>query len=282
MISVGVLLCGYAEQLTPRLRSASDKNPNDLYYGLVALPGLERREYAYVKLFPPNLRGQLVYNEVVAYYLALQCELPVPFTFPCACRKSLLRRFARDDMTVPGSDFVLGVASVDACSKPVRQQLLASEAQIVDVLNWPYVARAAVFDELMGNDDRHLANLIRRGPHDYVLIDNERILFAEQWFGSDLKSFELRQCDSNILADTIAETTDEVMRHRMMAVAQHLTIATILSAPEVCVGIEQLCGAPEGTTYRLIEMLNARRTRLRGLMQWHLQKGDLFQARTNR
>jgi hypothetical protein len=30
------------------------------------------------------------------------------------------------------------------------------------LLNWPHVARLAVFDELLGNDDRHLGNLVQQ------------------------------------------------------------------------------------------------------------------------
>lgn len=149
-------------------------------------------------------------------------------------------------------------------------------------MNWPHVARVAVFDELVGNDDRHLENLIRRGRHDYTLIDNERILFGEPWFKLDLNELRMRRCDANVLADTISEGTDEIMRRRMLDVAQRLVMETSLHVPEVAQSMEQMCGASAGTTERLVEMLNRRRSLLPSLLQWHLQKGDLFQASTNR
>jgi hypothetical protein len=39
-----------------------------------------------------------------------------------------------------------------------------------EVMSWPDVARVAVFDELLGNDDRHINNLVRRGPRDFLPI----------------------------------------------------------------------------------------------------------------
>jgi len=276
-------VCGYAEQLSVRLRTPSDKNPNDVYVGTVVLPGGCGRAHAYVKVFPPASRLQLVYNEVIAHKLALQFDLPSPITFPCACSIKLLRSGSRAFM-VPDAryPFVLAVASFDGALKDTRQMVSSSAAQIADILNWPHAARVAVFDELLGNDDRHLENLVRRGPHDYMLIDNERILFGEPWFGRELDEFRARHNDANILASTIGEATDEVMRQRMMSIAQYFVSGSLLEVPDVADQLEQLCLAPEGITPRLITMLNGRRTLLRSLMHYHLRKGDLFQARTNR
>jgi|ERR1700733_2371628 hypothetical protein len=276
-------VCGYAEQLSVRLRTPSDNNPNDVYSGIVVLPGLQERVRAYVKIFPPAVRMHSVYNEVMAHHIALQCELPSPMTFPCACRVSMLRNGTRSFM-VPDDRFpyVLGVASFDGSAKDVTQSVVPSEAVEADVMNWQYAARTAVFDELMANDDRHLGNLVRRGPHDYVLIDNERIVFGEQWFGHDLQPFRSRPCDSNILADTIASGTDELARQRLLMIAQNFVMQTILVVPDVALRLEQLCKAPANTSVKLLEMLNGRRTLLRSLMHYHLRKGDLFQARSNR
>jgi len=182
----------------------------------------------------------------------------------------------------PSSRFVLGVASLDGTPKNIKQTISTSDAAWADLMNWPNVARLAVFDELMANDDRHLNNLIRRGPHDYLVIDNERILFGEHWFNRDLKPLQRRRCDANVLADTISETTDQDIRQRMMRIAQHFVMTTLLTVPEIADNLERLCGAPPGTTARLIEMLNDRRTFLPTLMQWHAQKGDMFRASTHR
>lgn len=276
-------VCGYAEQLTPRLRAHGDTNPNDIYVGTVVLPGGKVRARAYVKVFPPADRLQLVFNEVIGHHLAVQCELPSPVTFPCACPIALLRKATRSLMAPDiGDTHVLGVASFDGALRELTQSLVTSDAVMADLMNWPQVARVAVFDELMGNDDRHLGNLIRRGRHDYLLIDHERILFGEPWFGRDLDALHARHCDANVLADTIAEGTDAVMRQRMLSIARHYVMVTLLEIPEVAAALEQLCKVPAGTTERLLGMLNRRRTLLQTLMNYHLRKGELFRASSYR
>lgn len=275
-------LIGFAEQLNPLVRARSE-SINDVYVGHVVLPGGSRRAQAYVKMFPFATRGQLAYNEFIAYHLAVQCGLPTPLTFPCACRVSLLRKPTREIMCPSGgSQFALGVASIDVSSKKLTQRGMASEVIWADVMNWKYIANVAVFDELLGNDDRHIDNLVRIAPGDYSIIDNERILFGESWLGTDTMALVSRQCDSNVLADTIAEGTDEVARQRMLRLAQWFVRETVLHAPEQSESIEKLCGAPVGTTDHLIDMLNQRRNILPYLMQYHMEKGDLFRASTRR
>lgn len=276
---LGLSAIGIAEHLTARLRRPSDKGENDVYVGTVLLPHGDLRVRAYVKVFPPARRGQLVYNEVIAQHLASQCSLPSAFTFPCACRPTLLRSATRSKMVSdPDSEFILAVASIDGTLKEIKQTLHSSEMLLADIMNWPYVAHVAVFDELLGNDDRNIGNLVRRGPHNYLMIDSERILFNEPWFDCDLTNFEGRPCDPNILADTIAEGSDQVARQRMLSIARQYVMTTLLSEPPGADILERRCGAPLGITGHLISMLNARRTRLPVLMQRHLRKGDLFQT----
>lgn len=66
---------GFAEQLSPLIRGEEVNSANDVYVGLVILPGGEIRERAYVKIFPPVGRHQLVFNEVIAHHVAVQCAL---------------------------------------------------------------------------------------------------------------------------------------------------------------------------------------------------------------
>lgn len=98
-------------------------------------------------------------------------------------------------------------------------------------MTWPEVARLAVFDELVANDDRHLENLIRQGPARYIAVDNERILFGEPWFNMDLSGFEHRSCEANVLAATIAEGPEQLIRQRMARVAQQLILGTTFTVP---------------------------------------------------
>ena len=280
--SANTKICGVAEQLSPWIRAPDSKRENDVYASMVVLPGEQKRRSAFVKVFPPHIRAQRVYNEVIAHHLAIQCALPSPFTFTCACHVSLLRRGTLDRMCPDRtSQFVLGVASIEGNNTAIRQGGGDFAAKWADLMNWPHIANVAVFDELLANDDRHIPNLIRCGPHEYSLIDNERILFGEQWFDRDLDGLVIRRCDANVIADTIAEGSDEIMRRRMLILAQGYVMQISLKAPAIHPGLESICNAPADTTKRLIEMLNQRRLHLQSLMQWHMQKGDLFQVSSN-
>ncbi len=268
---------GFSEQLTPMLR-APNSSVNDLYVGRVFIPSLKLRIPAYVKIFPPSVRGQCAFNEVIAHNLAAQCSLSMPPTFLCACRLAQLRNATKDRMAGDASsDFVLGIASLDVSVRNIQQTFSRSDIAIAEVMNWPEVARLAVFDELVANDDRHLENLIRQGPARYMAVDNERILFGEPWFNLDLSVFDHRSCEANVLAATVAEGPDQLVRQRMARIAQQLILGTTLTVPVGADVLERRCSAPAGATARLIGMLNRRRLRLSGLMQWHLKKGDLFQ-----
>lgn len=278
-IELGLAVIGIVEQLTPRLRRASDQSQNDVYVGTVLLPHGDLRVRAYVKVFPPRDRGQLVYNEVIAHHFAKQCGLPSPLTFPCVCRPAQLRAATRTMMVgESSSEFVMGVASIDCARREIKQSVVRSEMVVAEVTSWPDVARWAVFDELMGNDDRHIDNLVRRGPRDYMPIDHERILFGDPWFGSTLQQLQTRSCDPNILANTIAEGADPQARQRMLQVAHDWMLKTVLEEPPKARTLERRCHAPEGITTQLVDMLNIRRSKLPPLMQWHLQKGDLFRV----
>lgn len=275
-------ICGRAEQLTPRIRSADSNSRNDVYVGQVVLPGGGGRCRAYVKVFPPEVRALGVYNEVIAHVFAQQCSLPSPFTFPCACDISLLRQSNVKQFQLDStSQYILGVASVEHDHIPIRQTGSDCAALWADVMNWSHVANLAVFDELLGNDDRHIGNLLRCAPHDYLLIDNEGILFGEDWFHSDLTNFPSRRCDSNIIADSIAEGTDDVARMRMVTMAQRYVMQVQLQQPPIHARLEQLCRAPAGITMQLVHTLNTRRQHLPQLMQWHVSKGDLFKVSSN-
>lgn len=272
-------ISGFAEALTPYLRSNDDDSSNDVYVGIVVQPGGLSRTHAYVKIFPKSDTELLVLNEVIAHSIAAQCEIPSSLTFPCACAKSLLRQstpamLGRND----GSTHVLAVASVDGNPKRIRQLFEDSQAAWADIMNWPQVARAAVYDELIGNGDRHVRNLVRCGLSDYVLIDHEHFLFDENWLVSNVDHLRTRRCDANALADSIAEGTDEVVRQRMIKLAQNYVLQKYFTAPINAQGLETLCHVQHGTIAQMVDILNARRLILPSLMQWHLEKGQLFRV----
>ena len=275
----GTGVIGYAESMKPLLRPRNSRRDNRVFVGTVVLPDGKHRSRAFVKLFPPGVRYQCVYNEVVARNLARQCDLPSPMTFACACPRRLLDgEMAAQSSNEPPSDFVLGVASISAQPRPVKQRLDDFSAAWEDLSCWPRITDLAVFDELIANDDRHLSNLLRLGSRNYVLIDNERILFGTQWFGTDLESLISRRLDANIIADSIAMGADEIMKRRMLTAAREYALKKVLRVPSWHRELEGITRAPGGATEDLIQMLNKRRQKLGGLLQWHLQKGDLFDA----
>jgi len=269
---------GFAEQLSPLARPRGE-SPNLVYAGTVRLPGGQRRERAFVKIFPPQNRQVQVFNEVIAHRMAIQMELPSPLTFPCACKRSLLGvQIERVQPAGDNSPLVLGVASIDGRAKSLKQIVENSPTTWQDVMNWQPIARVALFDEILGNDDRHVDNLIRVGQHEYILIDHERIVFALPWFETNVHELRAKRCDANALATTIAGGTDQVMRQRLIYTAHRFTQERMFEVPHDAEGLEKICGAPIGSASRIVSFFNARRVMLPTLMEWHMTKGDLFRA----
>lgn len=278
--SHGLSVCGYAESLVPLVRSRDSVSSNELFKGFAVLPDGQTRSPVIVKVFPQQESGLRIYNEVIAHHLAVQCGLMSPYTFPCTCLASDLRRDGAAAKSRDGkSEFALGVASHDLSYKKLNQSVRSSEALEQDILLWPGCARAAVFDELVANSDRHASNLIRQGAADYRIIDHERIMFGEHWFDiEDLRDYVPRNSQGNCLAQTIAKCTDDVLRQRLRHYAQIFMREVSLSVPAVSAGIERLCHTPPGTTDRLVGMLNLRMSHLPRLIQFYFADRDLFRA----
>lgn len=115
-IELGLAVIGIAEQLTPRLRRASDQSQNDVYVGTVLLPHGDLRVRAYVKLFPPRDRGQLVYNEVIAHHFLIPGDAHVAYT--------------KDRAGLLGSVLASASALLRAGSSSVVERLTVVDAQI--------------------------------------------------------------------------------------------------------------------------------------------------------
>lgn len=277
--SAGLQVCGYAEALIPLVRPADSRGSNDVFKGFAVLPDGKTRAQVVVKLFQHGSRLR-IYNEVVAHHVAVQCGVPSPYTFPCACPTAdLLRNGAKLGPEMLASDFILGVASYDVSPKKLNQVLKSSDAVEHDILVWPKCVQTALFDELVANSDRHVSNLIRQGPGDYRAIDHEGIMFGDDYFGIEsLLDYAPRNSRGNCLLQTIARCTDEVLQQRLRHHAQLLLREMLLDVPSVSEGLERLCHAPLGITDRLIAMLNIRRTHLPRLVQFYFEERSLFRA----
>lgn len=275
-------VCGYAESLIPFARPTDSESGNDVLKGFAVLPDGQTRSPVIVKVFPQQESWLRIYNEVVAHHFAVQCGLFSPYTFACRCSASDLRRngmaaTSRDHK----SEFILGVASYDLSYKKLSQSLMSSQALEQDILLWPNCARAAIFDELVANSDRHASNLIRQGPADYRVIDHERIMFGDHYFNVEsLGGYAPRNSQGNCLAQTIARCTDEVLQQRLRFYAQLFMREVALKVPTISMGLERLCHAPQGITDRLVAMLNVRRSHLPRLMQFYFEERSLFRAST--
>jgi len=262
------------------MRAKDSDVSNDVFKGLFALPGLSRREKGFVKIFPRAESHLLVLNEILSHRVAVTCGIPSPYTFPIAVPRCLVEKQSRviDTYDPDGNECILGVGSLDGNPGQISQKVNAKHV-IPQLMSWRYVAAAAAFDELIGNGDRHLGNLLRTGPSEFVLIDQERMVFERNWLASGLDGLQDQRCDSNILATTVSEGPDELLRRRMMNCAQSLMSETLFAPAEHDLAFAQVIGV-EGRVLEFFDYLNERKRGLPFLMQWHLEKGDLFRTST--
>lgn len=117
-------------------------------------------------------------NEVTGWLLAKASGLP------CAQRAFFIQLPAARLPTYPGAaplpppdahGYLLCFATQAVSNTAVRglhsTQMLAQEQS-----EWPHNDHAIAFDEGACNPDRHVFNLVRRAPRDYVLIDHGYLL----------------------------------------------------------------------------------------------------------
>lgn len=135
---------------------------------------------AYAKPFEWGSREQstIMLNEVTGWLLAKASGLP------CAERAFFIQLPRARLPAYPGTaplpppdshGFMLCFATQAVGNTAVRglhnTQLLATEQS-----EWPHNDHTIAFDEGAGNPDRHVYNLVRRAPRDYVLIDHGYLL----------------------------------------------------------------------------------------------------------
>lgn len=71
--------------------------------------------------------------------------------------------------------------------------IVATDQLVDEQACWSSVHAAIAFDEMIANADRHLNNLVRRAPGDFVLIDHGRLLYRDAepcWAVDELESLE--------------------------------------------------------------------------------------------
>lgn len=123
-------------------------------------------------------QATVVLNEVTGWLLARASGLPCPQrAFFIQLPHTALPTY-NGPVSLPqadGTGHVLCFVSQAAANTAVKglfptQQLLREQIQ------WPRCNDTIAFDEGLGNSDRHLYNLVRRGANDFVLIDHGYLL----------------------------------------------------------------------------------------------------------
>lgn len=212
------IVASLARQLQPR-KSAGHC---DSYYGLVTRTGTRERDRAFIKIIDEARRDRALSAELLAFRLAKLFGLPVaPDVYVALCPNFLLD--GRPGTRVSPPEFTKALVSVDAIGSGARTQDL--DLKINVLRQWKFIERAAVFDELIFNEDRHINNLVHVGGNDLVLIDHEHA------FGPVLNGEPERFVDAmlngNPLVDFIASGEDQLRIRRMIRAAKEMAAQPI-------------------------------------------------------
>jgi hypothetical protein len=147
-----------------------------------------------------------------------------------------------------------------------------------ELRGWPFLADAAVFDELVINVDRTQHNLYRTGPGSYILIDHAESLGGQDWTLPKVEQLLFKPSPCNHLAAFVAEDTDARTQNAMIASAveysKHMHITEqALGVPYTT--FDKLCGLERGTGERVVELLNQRAKLLPELVFRHVRRTQL-------
>lgn len=155
------------------------KGVNETFIGLIELP--EGRLRAYIKVLQ---HPQLV-NELISTALGRAVGLSIPEGF-------LLTAVAED---LPESHMLANYAgealifgSAEVASLSLRRRFVKPETEIMAELlrKWKGWVKAAIFDELIANPDRHSGNLLLENYDRVWLIDHSHSLTGPFWKEADL------------------------------------------------------------------------------------------------
>lgn len=155
------------------------KGVNETFVGLIELP--EGRLRAYIKILQ---HPQLV-NELISTALGRAGGLQIPEGFLLTVMAEDLpesHMLAKHD----GEALVFGSAVVDQLD--LRRRFIKPEPEILaELINkWKGWLKAAIFDELIANPDRHSGNLLLENFDRVWLIDHAHALTGPFWTEADL------------------------------------------------------------------------------------------------
>lgn len=268
---------GYVQSILKKLREGKSSGVQSTYRALVR-KGNKAHLPAYYKVFDAQEYELANFNELLGYEIAKHNGLPVPpDTFICACKPSMLISPSSDVAErFKDTQYISGIASIDSNPHHFTQLNYSNPKFANDLLNWRHIAKAAVFDELVVNIDRNNGNLIRVREHEYVLIDHHQILEGGQWNIDKLPEILQAPSMKNDLASFIAASTDEVLKRRMIKIANEGINIPVISDMPCLQHYERLCGWDIGAVERILELLEVRVMRLPEFIHFHLSTGQLF------
>ncbi|MDT4845868.1 hypothetical protein FQZ97_798690 [compost metagenome] len=141
------------------------KGQHPLFYGTVhGLPGFRREPHAFIKLLP----AEQLFAETISASIGRHFGLPIPLTALVLARGEAVGR---------GSGKCIALASIDGGARPIGR-LTNTEGALQKLNAWASRHAAAVFDELIANQDRNLRNLLLGSDGEIWLIDHEEALAA--------------------------------------------------------------------------------------------------------
>ena len=268
---------GFVNTVVRKLKAGSSSGTCETFRVVMDWPNRSRPVPAFLKLTDPPMQQKLMVNELLGNRIAKLRNLPVADTCPCACREEFLRVkgatkciIGRDD-----SPFISGIASLDANPHQLKQYIFHGPKFADELLKWRHCAEVAVYDELMCNGDRTSHNLLRTGPHEFLLIDHDQVLGGTGWTRESLAITLRKPASSNHLADLIInESQDEVTCRRIMKISQEYAENFVIPR-NLSKQLAAECRIPADTTDFIIDLLNQRMKLLPEIMSVYIRKNQL-------
>lgn len=266
---------GYVNSVSRKLNASHSSGSHETFAVLMNWPNRSRPVSAYFKTTAVDEQRQLILNEVLANRVALLRNLPVAETCPCACRKEFLR--ARGASAVIAGDdrdlIISGIASLDANPHHLRQRIFPPRLT-EELVKWKYCAEVAVFDELLLNVDRTAQNLVRVAPHEFVIIDHDRVFGGTGWTIDSLRSKLERPTNANHLADLIIGAQDQIGVRRMFRIAHEY--ADDFRIPSTLAdSLARESRTDRGVILQLISFINRRAKKLPQILSTYLRHQQL-------
>lgn len=223
-----------------------------------------------------------LFNEIFASHLGKFLNMPTADTYLCACPTFLLEK---EDLpfSISPEECKLGVASVDAN----KIRFTGGDKALVklenDLLSWPDLPMAAVFDELIINDDRNYQNILRVSDQKFKLIDHEQA-FGRVNQTSNLEDVFSMPSKGNYLASLILNSEYELAKRRLYKAAkdigEKIQLLTEISDPSL-IYLEKN-KLEDDYTDRMISLIKNRAQNLQELIHQHeLSSAQLFSLSSN-